>query len=83
MVRLHGAIISNDDYRQPRAARQVDENPAATRTDNETTVNESPLAPPAVPWAAAALDLGFSQENRPVAITVCAVGGSLFCHAIS
>jgi hypothetical protein len=35
--------------------------------DNETTVNDSPLAPPAVPWAAAALDLVFSQENRPVA----------------
>ena len=36
-------------------------------TDNETTIKESPLAPPAVPWAAAALDLVFSQENRPVA----------------
>jgi hypothetical protein len=36
-------------------------------TDNDTTVNDSPFAPPAVPWAAAALDLVFSQENRPVA----------------
>src|SRR5271154_7503469 len=36
-------------------------------TDNETTIKESPLAPPAVHWAAAALDLVFSQENRPVA----------------
>jgi hypothetical protein len=36
-------------------------------TDNETTVNHSPFAPPAVVWAAAALDLVFSQENRPVA----------------
>lgn len=36
-------------------------------TDNVTTVNDSLLAPPAVAWAAAALDLVFSQENRPVA----------------
>ena len=36
-------------------------------TDSESTLNDSPLAPPAVPWAAAALDLVFSQENRPVA----------------
>jgi len=36
-------------------------------TDNETTVNDSQFAPPAVAWAGAALDLVFSQENRPVA----------------
>lgn len=36
-------------------------------TDNATTVKDSLLAPPAVAWAAAALDLVFSQENRPVA----------------
>ena len=35
-------------------------------TDNETTVDDSQFAPPAVPWAVTALDLVFSQENRPV-----------------
>jgi hypothetical protein len=36
-------------------------------TDNEIAVDDSPFAPPAVPWAAAALNLVFSQVNRPVA----------------
>ena len=36
-------------------------------TDNETTVNDSQFAPPAVPWAAAALELVFSQENPSIA----------------
>ena len=36
-------------------------------TDNEIAVDDSPFAARAVPWAAAALDLVFSQENRPVA----------------
>jgi hypothetical protein len=35
--------------------------------DNQTTVNDPRLAPPAVPWAAAAVELVFSSENRPVA----------------
>jgi hypothetical protein len=39
-------------YRQRRAAGQLDDNRYAMTTDNETTVNESPLAPPTVPWAA-------------------------------
>ena len=36
-------------------------------TDSETTLNDSPFAPPAFRWAAAALDLVFSQESRAVA----------------
>lgn len=36
-------------------------------TGSETTLNDSPLALPAVPWADAALDLVFSQESRAVA----------------
>lgn len=35
--------------------------------NSDTAVDDSPFTPPAVPWAAAALDLVFSQENRPVA----------------
>src|ERR1700680_3335529 len=36
-------------------------------TDNETAISDSLSAAPAVPWAAAALDLVFGEENRPVA----------------
>jgi HD domain len=36
-------------------------------TDSETSLDDSPFTPPAVPWAAAAVDLVFSQESRPVA----------------
>jgi hypothetical protein len=40
---------------------------AMTPNNETTTVNDSPFAPPAVPWAAVALDLVFSQENPPIA----------------
>src|SRR6202011_5066028 len=36
-------------------------------TDNETAISDSLSAAPDVPWAAAALDLVFGEENRPVA----------------
>ena len=39
----------------------------AMTTDSETTLTDSPFGPPTVRGAAAALDLVFSQENRPVA----------------
>ena len=36
-------------------------------TNNETAISDSLSAAPDVPWAAAALDLVLSEENRPVA----------------
>ncbi|MDT5094813.1 MAG: hypothetical protein QOH60_4176 [Mycobacterium sp.] len=39
----------------------------AMTTEHAPSETESPHTPPPIPWAAAALDLVFSEENRPVA----------------